>query len=192
MATDIVLENVVIRYPHLDAPWTGKPSIEADYQCRLILPQDFSQWEQVQACVNEAIANKFGANPPASLKMPWLDQYLQPSLEKDGPYVGCYYMSPKGKGTKPGVVDQNSQVIPDLQIKTKIFSGCIVNAYVNFYGYQVASTGVAIALQGIQLVNDQVERLADGSRDVTQVFKPLAGAPPATAAPSQSKPPWVN
>ena len=190
MATDLVLYNVIIRYPHLAEPWTGKPTIDPDYQANLIIPQDFAQWEQVQASVNEAIAGKWGTNVPQNLKLPWLNRYLQPEVQADGPYIGCYTLKAKGKGTKPGVVDPDGQTIPDLQIKQLIFSGCIVNAYVNFGAYQVTDAGVGVYLQGVQLVSNNVERIADAGRDVTQVFKAIPGAPaPLTPAPQQQPAP---
>lgn len=192
MATDIVLQSVVIRYPHLDAPWTGNPTIPEDYQCQLIFPQTFAQWEQLQATVNEAIATcqKFAGQTPANLKLPWLNQFLQPKLQEDGPYAGCYFIGSKGKGTKPTVVDGNVQVIPDLQIKQAIFSGCIVNAHVNFGGYQVSSPGVACYLKSIQLVNNQVEPIADAGQDPSAVFQAIPGAPApiAPAAPAPFSP----
>ncbi len=183
MPTDITLNRVVIRYPHLTEMWSGSPSIEPDYNCQIIFPQDFAQWEDLQATVNEAITKKFGTTPPGNMKLPWLNKYLQPNTQKDGPYQGCYFLSANGKGTKPGVVDANAQPIPDLQIKQMVFSGCIVNAYLNFAGY-TQGPGVGSYLIGIQLVDNNVEPIADAGRDLSQVFKAVPGAPaPLTAPP---------
>ena len=190
MPTDIVLKNVVIRYPHLDAPWTGNPTIDADYQAQLILPQTFAQWEELQAAVNEAIATKFGANVPQHLKLPWLNRYLQPNTQADGPYQGCYYINAKGKGTKPVVVDGQVQPIPDLQIKQAVFSGCIVYAYVNFGAYQVSDAGVGTYLKSIQLVNNQVEPIADAGSDPANVFQAIPGAPAPIPAAQQAPAPF--
>lgn len=192
MSTDITLNNVIIRYPHLDVPWSGRPTIEADYQCQLILPKGFAQWSELQACAAEAARLK-GLEKEPDLKYPWLDRRLQPRRQEDGPYAGEYFISAKGKGTKPGVVGPDNKVIPDMQIKNLIFSGCIVNAWVNFYGYKVDEPGIALALRGIQLVNNQVERIADKGQDPTQVFQPVPGAPAPTApvpGGPQNNPPW--
>ena len=189
MATDLVLYNVIIRYPHLVEMWSASQNIEPDYNCQFIFPGDFAQWEQVQAACTEAAHAKLGAQLPPNMKYPWLNKYLQPNVQTDGPYEGKYFMNAMGKGTKPGVVGPDGQTIPDLQIKQLIFSGCIVNAYVNYYGY-TQGPGVTAALQGVQLVNNNVERIADARRDVTQVFKAIPGAPaPLAPAPQQQPAP---
>ena len=187
MATDLVLYNVVVRYPHLAEPWSGSQNIEPDYHSQLIFPDDFAQWEAVQAACQEAALAKFNGQIPANMKLPWLNKFLQPNVQADGPYQGKYYMTASGKGTKPGVVGPDGQTIPDLQIKQLIFSGCIVNAYVNFYGY-TQGPGVTAALQGVQLVNNNVERIADAGRDVTQVFKAIPGAPAPLTPQPQAQP----
>ena len=179
MATQMVLKNVILSFPHLVTPWSGRPDIELGYSCNVILPQDFPQWNELQACVQEAITAKFGATQPANLKMPWLSKILQPKQIKDGKYAGCYYLSPSDKRSKPAVVDQNVQPIPDLQVKEKLFAGCIVNVYVGFYGYGTAGDGgVGVGLNSVQLVNDQVEPLQEGGGiSASEVFQAVPGAP---------------
>ena len=190
MATDLVIQNVPIRYPHLAEMWTSNPAkYDPDYNIQIIFPQNFPQWEAVQASVNEAIAGKWGTNVPQNLKMPWLNKFLQPNLQTDGPYQGCYFMNAAGKGTKPGVVGPDAVTIPDLQIKQLIFSGCICHVFVNFSGYD-QGPGIGCYLQGVQLVSNNVERIADAGRDVTQVFKAIPGAPaPLMPAPQQQPAP---
>lgn len=183
MATDIVLNNVVIRYPHLDAPWASSPQYTPAYNCQLILPSDFAQWDALQACVTEAIGIKFGASPPAQLKLPWLNKFLQPNTTEDlagTPYQGCYYINASDSKRKPDVLDGNNQPIPDLQLKSTVFSGCIVNAWVGFYGYQQG--GVGTGLNAIQLVSNQdVAQLPDGRGSATDKFQAIPGAPQAIA-----------
>ena len=173
-----VIENVIIRYPHLVEPWSSQPTIEPDYNCQFILLNDWPGWAGLQGLVDEAIREKFGANVPANLKLPWLNKYLQPNIQGDGPYQGSYCINASGKGTKPGVVGPDAQPLDDLQVKTLIFSGCIVNALVGFYGYP-SGPGVGCALNGIQLVNNQVERIPDAGRNVADAFQAIPGAPPA-------------
>ena len=134
--SQMVLQNVVIRYPHLDQPWSSNPAINSDYNCQIIIPQDWPQWGELQATVDQAIRDKFGASPPANLKLPWLNKFLQPNIQQEGPYTGCYYINLAGQGTKPQVFDQNIQPIPDLQIKEMVFSGCIVGIHLNLVRVQ--------------------------------------------------------
>ena len=121
MATQLVLYNVIARYPHLAEPWSGSQNIEPDYHSQLIFPDDFAQWEEVQAACQEAALAKFNGQIPPNMKLPWLNKFLQPNLQSDGPYQGKYYMTASGKGTKPGVVGPDGKTIPDLQIKQMIF-----------------------------------------------------------------------
>lgn len=173
-----VIEGVIIRYPHLVEPWTSNPSqYEADYNCQLILPADWAGWQGLQDLVNQAISEKFGANTPANLKLPWLNKFLQPNQQPDGPYQGCYYINASGKGTKPFVVGPDNVELNDLQVKTLIFSGCKVNALLGFYGYP-GGPGVGTALNGIQLLDNTLERIPDAGRNVTDAFKAIPGAPP--------------
>ena len=189
----IVLQNVIIRYPHLDRPWSGSQTIEADYNCQIIFPQNWPQWSQLQECVNETLREGFGAIWPQNLKLPWLNKYLQPNQQKDGPYQGCYYVNVVGKGTKPPVSDQNVEPIPDLEIKQKIFSGCVVNIQVNFATYQQGpGVGTYFGRAGVQLINNNVEPIADaGSVDPKTVFQSVPGAPAPTAnVPGGGGAPW--
>lgn len=174
-----VLYNVIIRYPHLVEPWSSQQNITPDFNCQLVFPKDWAGWQSLQDLVNQAIAEKFPKGPPANMKMPWLNQYLQPKLQKDGPYEGCYFLSAAGKGTKPGVVGPDAQPFDDQQTKQFIFSGCVVNALVGFYGYQTGSTGVGCALNGVQLVNNKMEPIPDAGRNVQEAFQAIPGAPPA-------------
>lgn len=177
--SELVLDNVIIRYPHLVTPWSSSPQYQEDYNCQLILLQTWPQWAELQAIVEQAITEKWPTNRPENLKLPWLNKYLQPNLQKDGPYQGQYCINAAGKGTKPGVAGPDGKTLSDLQVPQMVFSGCIVNAWVNFGGYPQG--GVGTYLKGIQLVNNQVERIADAGRDISEVFKPIAGAPAATA-----------
>lgn len=187
---ECLLENVVIRYAHLDRPWSGSPTIEADYNCQIIFPQNWPGWPALQEAVNAAIRDKFGAQPPGNMKLPWLNKYLQPNQQADGPYLGCYFMNVVGKGTKPLCFDQNVQPIPDLQLKEFIFSGCVINIQVSFAGYtQGPGVGTYFRNPTIQLVNNQVEAIPDASaKDPSEVFKTVPWAPAATAPPPGAVP----
>lgn len=185
MATDIVLREVILSYPHLVTPWSGQANQEASYNCAFIFPKEFTQWSEIQECVNNATLNKFGAQPPSNLKLPWLNRYLQPSVVKEGqPYAGCYVINAKSD-RKPELLDSNVEPLADMVAKSALFAGCIVNAYVNFYGYNTAgNVGVGTGLRKIQLVDNQsskIIRLGGDEKAAGDVFQAIPGAPPATA-----------
>ena len=199
MSTELVLFDVILSYPHLVTPWTSRTDKEPNYNCAFIFPKDWAQWPEIQDCVNNAIANKFGANVPQNLKLPWLNRYLQASLVKDGPYQGFYTIN-SVSDRKPELLDQNVQVVPDMRAKSEFFAGSIVNAFVNFYGYaNSGNVGVGTGLRKIQMVDntsDRVIRLGEGDKPASDVFKAIPGAPApmttpgAPGAPGTPDVPW--
>ena len=185
MSTDIVLSNVILSYPHLITPWAGQQNQEPKYNCAIIFPQNFGQWGELQQCVENAKMNKWGANAPQNLKLPWLNRYLQPNVLKEGPYAGCYVINANGD-RKPQLVDANVQEVKDMVAKSVFFAGAIVNVYVNFYGYSTSgNNGVGTGLRMVQLVdNVNVTRLDGDTKEASEVFKTIPGAPaPTTAVP---------
>lgn len=186
MSTEVVLEKVILSYPHLVTPWAGRQNQQASYNCAFIIPSTFTQWPQIQEAANEAVTGFFGASVPENLKMPWLNKFLQPQVVKaDQPYAGCYVMNAKDNNYKPEVVDQNIQPIPDMRVKAELWPGCIVNALVNFYAFNNSGNmGVGLGLKKVQLVDNTSEgliRLGGDQKEASEVFKAVPGAPPATA-----------
>ena len=171
MSQEIVLEGCIISYPKIFVPEQIDGAGDPKHQAQLILPAN-APWDILNACVAEAIASKFGATPPAGLKMPWKD-----ATEKGFP--GQFLVSAYSDASSPPQV--TDQAVQPLMDRGKIFSGCIVNAYVRFYGYKQQGGGVTLWLNAIQIVdNVNVTRL-DNTKAAKDVFQPIAGAPPATA-----------
>lgn len=84
---------------------------------------------------------------------------------KGAEYEGMYYINCSNRD-KPGVVDQNVQPILE---RDRIYSGCVVNCFVNFYGYgQNGNNGISASLENVQLVSDG-KRLS-GKQPATAVF----------------------
>ena len=84
---------------------------------------------------------------------------------KGAEYEGMYYINCSNRD-KPGVVDQNVQ--PVLE-RDRIYSGCIVNCFINFYGYgQNGNNGISASLENVQLVSDG-KRLS-GKQPASAVF----------------------
>lgn len=80
-------------------------------------------------------------------------------------YEGMYYINVSNR-EKPGVVDQNVQPILERE---KIYSGCIVNCHMSFYGYsQNGNNGISASLEHVQLVSDG-KRLS-GKQPANAVF----------------------
>lgn len=182
MSRDIVLQNVVLSYPHLFTPRAVQPGQDPKFGANFILPDNFD-WTQVQAAIQEAIAEKFGTNVPQNLNMPW---DVVPATDKNGNpnhYAGRYFIkSGAQQDSRPQVVDQNVNPVIDQSL---VFAGCIVNAYIQAFAYdKQVNRGVSFGLNAIQIVDnsENVVRLAGGGRDASEVFQAVPGAPAPTAA----------
>lgn len=177
---EFIAHGLIIRYPHLVEPWSSGPQYKADFNAQLIVPENWPQWQAFIDVCQQALRDKHGNTPPTNMKMPWLNEFLQPNLQKDGPYVGFYCFNAYGKQTKPGVCGPGGpedDTFDDLKTKTLIFSGCRVNVLLGVYGYP---KGVGVALNGIQLIDNQnVERIPDAGRNLGNSFQAIPGAPPA-------------
>lgn len=182
MARDIYIGNAILSYPHLFETWRGSDGTgDPKFGCKLILPQNFN-WDLIMPAINEAIADKFGAQPPANLQMPW-------SVVEDGIYQGRYQVATSGyPDNPPRVVDQNLNPVMD---KALVFAGCEVNAYVYASGYDTkGNRGVRLGINAVQIVrNDDGMPRLDSRKEITEIFKPLPGAPAPTASGVGYQPP---
>ncbi|MGD9168483.1 MAG: DUF2815 family protein [Candidatus Thiodiazotropha sp.] len=175
----VIIADAVIGYPHLFQPHKFKndrADKEADYSCWLILPPNFA-FDQLQVAMQDAVNYRWGNQPPADLVPPWRQV-------PDGPYAGYWYLSAKGFGNQPQVVDQNVQPLlqPDLML-----SGSRVNAMVSVFAYdQMGNRGTSCRLHMVQLVETagaaHLPALQSNIK-AEDVFTPVAGAPAPTAAP---------
>ncbi len=134
MPQEIVIEGAIITWPKLFTPEQIDGAGDPKFQAKLILPAN-APWDLLNACVNEATAAKFPNGAPAGLTLPWKD------ATNDG-FPGQFFINAySGAGDPPQVTDQAVQPLMD---RSKIFSGCIVNAYVRFYGYPQQGGGIAV------------------------------------------------
>jgi len=177
----ITIPNVILSYPHLDAPWapTPKPGEQQQtekYSATYIFPKDYDV-APVQAAIEAAAKEAIAAGK-------WKDgfQYAQPWKQvKEGIYEGCWSFTAKDAKFQPDVVDTGRNPVLDPK---QIFAGCKIHASVTFYG---TTTGggprVAAGLGPIMIVDnsDNMPRLSAGGVSVEDAFGSIPGAPAATA-----------
>ena len=178
MAQDIVLTGI-ISYPTLFEPKQINGKGDPKFSGTLIL-DPATDWNALNACIQEAIGSKFGNQVPANLRQP-----IVPA-DEDG-FPGMWKIHAYSDAERaPQVVDQRVQPVMD---RSQIFAGCKVNMYVRFYGYDTSGNkGLAVALNAVMIVdNINVTRL-DNRRDAKDVFKPVPGAPAPLAPTAYSAP----
>lgn len=172
----VVIANAIVGYPHLFQPYQFRgDNKDPDYSCWLILPANFD-FTLFMAGIEDAENYKWGSQRPQGLVQPF-------KQVPDGPYAGYWYVSTKGFGNQPQVVDQNVQPLlqPDL-----IVSGSRVNAMVSVFAYDsMGNKGTSCRLHMVQLLETagtpQLPALASDVK-AEDVFQPVAGAPVPTAA----------
>ena len=177
MAQDIVLKGI-ISYPNVFEAKQINGKGDPKFSASIILdPQ--TDWAAVQACVQEALVTKFGVGSiPQNYKSPFSQ------ADEDG-FPGLWLIH--GYSDRPvQVTDQRVQPVMD---RSQVFAGCVVNVYVRFYGFDNAGNkGVGVGLNAVQIVDNVNVKLLDNTKDAKDVFKPIAGAPPALAPTAFSQP----
>ncbi len=123
----------------------------------------------IEAAEDAAIDKVWKGKRPVKIKSPIHDGDEERADKQE--YAGMYFINCSNK-EKPGVVDQSVQPILDREM---IYSGCIVNTFVNFYGYsQNGNNGISASLEHVQLVSDG-KRLS-GKQPASNVFSQITEA----------------
>ena len=140
-------------FVHLFEPHAAQGSSDKKYSVQLVFDQGYD-FTLIGQAIQQAITDKWGANPPAGLHMPIVDPKTKPNLANNPFYQGKFYISANSKDPVP-MVDMNMQ---DIFNKMDLYSGCRIKANVNFFAYDTAGNrGVGCGLNGVM-------KLADGER----------------------------
>ena len=190
MAQDLKLKHVIISYPHLVEPRAVTKGGDPKFSANFILPRDYS-YDLLKELVGKCVQEKWGATPPQGLRMPWKEV-------SDGPHKGQWQLSSYAD-RRPDVYGPKVSEGPldEVDIKTLVFAGALVNAHVRLYAYDVAGNrGVGVGLNGVQLISTKMPRL-DGGKSSAEVFEDEDGeverVPVQTwERPSESAPPWES
>ena len=155
MTTRLTLEGTG-SYLHLFQPKAVGNAGDPKYSMQLVFDPGYD-YNNINAAIQEAIQEKFGANVPANLHLPVSDPMQNPKLASNAFYHGGkYYINCNAtQENPPELVDKFGQKIID---PSQLYSGCRVVASVSFYGYDtMGNRGVAVGLNAVM-------KLADGDR----------------------------
>jgi len=168
--SQIMLQNVVISFPHLFEAKQYEGQGAFRYSGNFIFPADYN-FTELLAAIEAARIEK---GLPEGTRTPL-------SQVKSGPYAGQWTLAAYAYEYAPQVVDQNVQPLMDRSL---IWAGCRVHANVDIYGHNKAGGGVTAGLTHVMIV-DNVESVAlprlDSRKDAADIFQPVQGAPVATA-----------
>lgn len=135
-----------VSFPAVFKPQAAMEGQEPTYNIQMLFPKT-TDLSALKKAVKEAIVEKWGANPPKTLRLPFKD-----GDEKDyDTHKGHIYINAKSK-IKPGLVDQDLQEIISPE---DFYGGCYARATLTVYSYdRKGNQGVAFGLQNIQKLRD--------------------------------------
>ncbi|ATW32046.1 DUF2815 family protein [Bacteriophage APSE-2] len=153
----IKLNNVRLAFPELFEPTQVSGQGAFKYRANFLIPKSRTDLiEEIKAGIKHVIGEKWGnkdiekiynsiCNNPNRFCLRDGD-----SKEYDG-YAGNLYLSASNK-SRPLVIDRNTS--PLTAQDGRPYSGCYVNATVEFYGYDNNGKGVSASLRGVQFFRD--------------------------------------
>lgn len=154
---ELKLTNVRIAFT--DALFTPKaiPGVadsKPAYSSTFLVAKGSDQEKQVRAAMLAAMTDKFGAKAKQILDS--VEGNSNRCNVQDGDkttYDGFEnHLSIRAKNkTRPTVIDRQRNQLTD---DGTIYSGCYVNAIIEFFGYDNPSKGISASLKGVQFVRD--------------------------------------
>ena len=174
MKTDLLAltPEAIIVWPELFEPSSFNSSDEY-YRATLLIEKD-SDLAPLEQAINAAALKKFPGqsnefyqqlrNPIRNGALKAVDDNGNPDLESF--YYNRYFMNVKSK-YQPQIVNIHGEAITD---PGDIYGGCIVRAYLSFFGYTHAgNTGVSCSLRALIKIADG-DPIGGGKIDTKAVF----------------------
>jgi len=181
MTTEAVIYGIA-NYINVNEPTPVKPGAEPNYRMRLYIDTNQTDMNAVQAAVNLATQEQFGANPPANLAMPF-----HPSDEDGLP--GWWHINTKSSSKVPPALFNQARVKVAALPPNEMPAGCRVAAVVKFKGYRNGTNvGVGTYLQAVQLIDASNPVHLLTGRDYSDCFHAVPGAPQELAPTMVSQP----
>lgn len=152
--TTVVTPVVRLSFPNLFKPRAAVEGGAPKYSATLLFDKKAQQdpgFKKLQQAVEQAIEEKWGAERPKKMKLPFLTtsdfENVPDGYEDDMVIVRTSTTQP------PGVVDRHREEIIN---PTEIYAGCYVKAAVHAYAWQhpTGGKGVSIGLDLVQFVKD--------------------------------------
>lgn len=150
----VTLKNIRASFLYLFEPKSFEGS-EPKYKANFLIEPDDPQIAAIEKAILETAVNRWGKKAEAILrpvrgnanKFCFQDGNLK---DYDG-YEGMMYVASNSK-TRPLVIDRDKT--PLTAADGKPYSGCYVNASLEFFAYDKPAYGIACTLKGVQFVRD--------------------------------------
>lgn len=150
----IKLQNVRLSFPSLFEAEAFQDG-PAKFSATLLVPKGSAQAKAIEDALVKVVTDKWGARGPKDLaafranpqRCAWQDG---DNKDYDG-YAGNMSLKASNQ-VRPLVI--NADRSPLTAADGKPYSGCYVNAIVEFYAYDKAGKGIGCSLSGIQFARD--------------------------------------
>ena len=137
-------------FVYVFTPRKNEQSGKDEYSIKMIFDKD-ADLSDLKAIIKEAIADKWGSNPPRGLKLPLKDGNAG-DTEKYPEDKDKFVANAKTTIAPPGVVNAHIQPITD---PSEVYSGCYMRATLTAYAYDKGGgKGVSFGLQNLMKVKD--------------------------------------
>lgn len=153
----IKLNNVRLAFPELFEPTQVSGQGAFKYRANFLIPKSRTDLiDEIKTGIKEVIKEKWGAKEVEKIYNSICHSNNRfclrdgDSKEYDG-YAENLYLSASNK-SRPLVIDRNTS--PLTAQDGRPYSGCYVNATVEFYGYDNNGKGVSASLRGVQFFRD--------------------------------------
>ncbi|CAB3745636.1 DUF2815 family protein [Bacteriophage APSE-7] len=153
----IKLNNVRLAFPELFEPTQVSGQGAFKYRGNFLIPKSRTDLiDEIKTGIKEVIKEKWGAKEVEKIYNSICHSNNRfclrdgDSKEYDG-YAGNLYLSASNK-SRPLVIDRNTS--PLTAQDGRPYSGCYVNATIEFYGYDNNGKGVSASLRGVQFFRD--------------------------------------
>ena len=151
----LMLNNVRLSFAKLFEPEAFKPGDIPMHSAALLIPKGSALHKKVEAAAIAALDEKFPGKGAAIRKQ--IEGNANKCCIQDGDstaydgYEGHIAVRAKNK-VRPTVIDRDTS--PLTQSDGKPYSGCYVNASIEFFGYDNTGKGLSATLRGVQFLKD--------------------------------------
>jgi len=155
-------------------PPKSGPDAKEKYRCTFLLPKEHPQIPEIRKIIKAEADALFGAKADLVLKAATAQDKLcfrDGDLKADYEGFADHWAISANAFAKPTVFDEHK--LPVSQDSGVVYSGCMVNAIVNFKAYDNVSKGVTAELSGVQKFADN-DAFAGGKPADADEFEEIA------------------
>lgn len=179
-----IVQGVIV-WDGITRPETDTPNGRPKHSVKLVIAPNSPDVAVVEAMAQKELREgEFKGNLPNGGQMP---VGTAGAGEFNGLFPGYRVISVGTYNGVPQVFDMNGQELPSMAFAANIYNGAVVNVLCHAYTYNNKSRGVALGLDGIQIVDNTRPKLAlGGGIDASKAFGkggPSPAPAPAPAAP---------